>query len=64
MSVSKGKSSRTRTKQRRSHDALKKKNLAKCGKCGKPTQPHRACSNCGFYRGREVKPLKVKKVKK
>ena len=40
--------------QRRSHHALKKINLAKCGKCGKPVKPHHACSNCGYYGDKEA----------
>ena len=40
--------------QRRSHHALKKINLTKCGKCGKPIKPHHACSSCGYYKNKEV----------
>ena len=28
-----------------------------CAKCKEPVLPHRACSACGYYKGREV--LKV-----
>ena len=40
--------------QRRSHHALKKINLTKCGKCGKSIKPHHACSSCGYYNNRKV----------
>jgi large subunit ribosomal protein L32 len=26
----------------------------KCAKCSEPVLPHRACSACGHYKGREV----------
>jgi len=26
----------------------------KCPQCGEPLIPHRACSNCGFYKGAKV----------
>jgi len=28
--------------------------LTKCQKCQEVVEPHRACRNCGFYKGREV----------
>jgi len=50
--------------QRRSHHALKKVNLIKCGKCGKSIKPHHACSNCGYYNGKEVIDVMKKLSKK
>ncbi|MDX9893671.1 MAG: 50S ribosomal protein L32 [Patescibacteria group bacterium] len=66
MSVSKKRKTSSSTRQGRSHDALAKKQLAKCKKCGKPVMPHQVCSACGTYQGREiVKPkLKTKKPNK
>ena len=39
---------------RRSHHALKKVNLTKCGKCGAPIKSHHMCKACGNYNGRTV----------
>lgn len=42
------------TRQRRSHHALKRINLTNCKKCGKPVKSHFACSGCGYYNGRKA----------
>jgi large subunit ribosomal protein L32 len=54
MAVPKRRTSKTRKGKRRSHKALKVKSLALCPKCGSPMLPHRACPECGFYKGRQV----------
>jgi len=54
MAVPKGKTSRSRRDMRRSHDALKTPAHSLCPQCREPKLPHRACRNCGTYRGREV----------
>jgi large subunit ribosomal protein L32 len=46
--------SKRRSSTRRAHDFLKKPGLAECPECHNPTVPHRACPNCGKYKGREV----------
>ena len=40
--------------ERRSHHALKKVALMNCQKCKQPIKPHIACSNCGYYNGKEA----------
>jgi len=35
-----------------------------CAKCGAPVLPHRLCSNCGTYGGREVIDVMAKLTKK
>jgi len=52
-----------RTGSRRSHHALKSFNLAVCANCGLPVRPHEVCSECGYYKGRQVMTPKVKKKK-
>lgn len=40
--------SRVRKNTRRSHHALKPRNVVACPKCGQAKLPHAACSNCGY----------------
>ncbi len=54
MGVPKKHKTRSGRDQRRSHHALKVTTFAKCKNCGGPTQPHHACPNCGFYKGRKA----------
>ena len=54
MSVPSQRKSRSKTKRGRSHDALKSPTYNKCPKCKKVVRPHRACSNCGTYKGKAV----------
>ena len=48
------------SKQKRDQRRAANKNLRhpvqviKCAKCKEPVLPHRACSACGYYKGREV----------
>lgn len=54
MAVPKKKTSKTRTRTRRSHHAIKRRNFVKCKNCGASMLPHRACSECGFINGKMV----------
>lgn len=45
---------RSKTGRRRSHLALKPQNIAVCSECKHPVASHKACSNCGFYKGKKV----------
>ncbi|HEX5084865.1 MAG TPA: 50S ribosomal protein L32 [Blastocatellia bacterium] len=46
--------SKSRSRKRRAHDALKPTNLIACPNCGSMRLPHRVCASCGFYHGRTV----------
>lgn len=52
MAVPKRKHSNSRTGKRRSHDALKAKELTSCPKCGYRLPTHVLCPRCGYYQGR------------
>ncbi len=54
MAVPKRKTSKSRKRKRRSHHGLEVKSLTLCPKCGSPMMPHRACPECGYYKGRQV----------
>lgn len=55
MAVPKGKTTRSKKGKRRSHDALSKPARSVCPQCQEPKLPHRACRNCGSYKGRQVR---------
>ena len=46
--------SKERTHLKRSTWKLEKPTTTKCKHCGEATLPHRVCSNCGYYDGKEV----------
>jgi large subunit ribosomal protein L32 len=49
--------SKSRTSKRRTHDALKPQAIGECPQCHERKLPHTVCKNCGFYRGRQVRPV-------
>jgi large subunit ribosomal protein L32 len=55
---------RAHTANRRSHHALKTKNLVPCAKCETLKEQHTMCRNCGEYKGRIVKQSLTKVEKK
>lgn len=52
---------RSHTANRRSHHALTAPSLAVCKNCGAHHRPHHMCLDCGYYKGRVVIDLLVKK---
>lgn len=39
---------------RRTHLKKELPGVVTCPKCGAPIQPHRACTECGNYKGKKV----------
>ena len=58
------KHTKARTRRGRAHLALKKNKFTLCPQCKTPVLPHRACQNCGSYRGRKILKIKVSKKTK
>ncbi|MBQ7104910.1 MAG: 50S ribosomal protein L32 [Bacilli bacterium] len=54
MAVPFRKVSKTRKRMRRSHNALTPAGVTTCKECGAAIKPHRACPNCGSYKGKKV----------
>jgi large subunit ribosomal protein L32 len=54
---------KSHTKNRRSHHALKNVDLAKCPHCASLKRGHNVCLVCGFYKDKKVLDL-VKKLEK
>ena len=61
MAVPKRRTSHSRQGMRRSHHHIKPTQVQYCPRCEQPVLPHRVCSNCGFYQGREVVPAEGEK---
>ncbi len=54
MAVPKKKISKTRGRKRRTHWKASAPQVGVCPQCNQPKQPHRACPECGYYKGRPV----------
>jgi len=53
MSVPSKRKTKSSVKRGASHFALKAKATVKCSNCGASLLPHRACSKCGYYKGKK-----------
>jgi large subunit ribosomal protein L32 len=58
MPVPKRKNSKSRSDKRHANKGLKVKNPAVCQTCNSPIASHKACEECGYYKG--VKVLRTK----
>lgn len=54
MAVPKRRVSKTRKRMRRTHYKIDANNTVKCPNCGAQIRPHRICSECGYYKGKEI----------
>ncbi|HHV44759.1 MAG TPA: 50S ribosomal protein L32 [Firmicutes bacterium] len=54
MALPKRRHSKARVRTRRNSVRAKVLNLVECPQCHKLRLPHRACGNCGTYKGRQV----------
>lgn len=55
MAVPKRRKTRARRDMRRSqNEKLNLPSISVCPQCGSPKLPHRACPNCGTYKGKVV----------
>ncbi|MCL5407590.1 MAG: 50S ribosomal protein L32 [Patescibacteria group bacterium] len=53
-----------RSGARRSHLKSKKLNLSNCSKCQAAVLPHQVCTNCGYFRGKDILKLEEKAKQK
>lgn len=58
MALPKRKHSQARRNKRRANWNFTLPTLGRCPQCGGMVRPHRVCSACGFYRGRQVITVK------
>lgn len=54
MAVPFRRTSKTRKRKRRTHFKLTLPGVTKCPECGEVIKMHRACPNCGSYKGKTV----------
>ena len=54
MAVPFRRTSKTKKRMRRTHLKKEARNVVLCPNCGEAIQPHRACTKCGFYKGKNV----------
>ncbi|MDO9508801.1 MAG: 50S ribosomal protein L32 [Thermovirgaceae bacterium] len=66
MAVPKSRTSHKRTSQRKAQwlGSLTAPSTTVCPNCGEVAQTHRACPECGYYRGRQIIVMKSKAEEK
>lgn len=61
MAVPKRKTSKERKHTRSANWKLTAPNLSECSNCHELIPGHTVCSNCGYYKGKQVVTIKEKK---
>lgn len=61
MAVPFRRTSKTKKRMRRTHLKKVAAGYVNCPNCGEPIKAHRACTKCGFYKGKEVIKTNTKK---
>ncbi len=64
MPVPKRKTSKARRDKRQANKHIRPKAITACLNCEHPLNPHQACMECGFYKGRKVLRTKIERVLK
>ena len=54
MPTPKKRTSKSKKGMRRAHDHLKMPSYGECPECHEIKRPHHVCSNCGYYKDKEV----------
>jgi len=54
MAVPFRRTSKTKKRMRRTHLKIDARTTVVCSNCGEVIQPHRACTKCGFYKGKNI----------
>ena len=54
MPVPKKRTSKSRTRQRRSHSSLTVPAFGECPQCHEIKRPHHICPHCGYYKDKEI----------
>lgn len=61
MAHPKRKPSKSQSRKRRTHYVISQPGFSLCPSCNELKAPHRACPNCGFYKGKTYKQEKKEK---
>lgn len=54
MAVPKRKMSKSKARSRRRSHKAQVPSAKACPECGAAQEPHRVCTSCGYYRGRQI----------